>query len=193
MPNSNKHTSSAHDVSWLIAGCIQRQPAAQKALVMQYAASLLSVAKRYTRTHAAAEDVLQESLVRILDKIDTFDPHKGALMAWMRRIVIHLALAHYRKMHFSHEQATEVLPDQVDVAPDVFDKLSFDELLHLINTLPDPARTVFNMAIIDNFSHDEIAAVLDIPAGTSRVLLSRARKLLQEKILILQQHGLARI
>jgi RNA polymerase sigma factor (sigma-70 family) len=192
MPNSNQHTNSA-DPSWLIAGCIQRQPAAQKALVQQYAAPLLSVAKRYTRTYAAAEDVLQESLMRILDKIDTFDPEKGTLMAWMRRIVIHLALAHYRKMHFSHEQATEILPDPIDVKEDIFDKLSFEELLQLINTLPEPVRTVFNMAVLDHFSHDEIGAVLNIPAGTSRVVLSRARKLLQEKILTLQQYGMARI
>ena len=80
-----------------------------------------------------------------------------------------------------------------DFGEDINIKLGFEELLVLIDTLPNGAREVFNMAVFDAFSHEEIAEALGIPAGTSRSLLSRARKQLQQHILKLQSHELARI
>jgi RNA polymerase sigma factor (sigma-70 family) len=186
-------TEPANDTLLLIDACIRRQPAAQKELVRRYAGALLSVARRYARSHAEAEDILQDAFMLIFNKIKTFMPEKGPLHAWMRKIVINTALAHYRKFHFDFEQPTQTLPDTVESAPEVFSKLNYDEILELINDLPVGAREVFNMAVFDEFSHDEIGAALNIPAGTSRYLLSKARKILQEKILKLQENELARI
>ncbi len=181
------------DIHTLVQGCIHRHPASQKELVRRYAASLLSVARRYARNNADAEDILQDCFILVFKKIQTFQPDKGTLAGWLRKIMVNTALAHYRKFNFSHEKTVEILPENVDVSADVFAKMSFDEILVLVNTLPEGAREVFNMAVFDDFSHDEIAATLGIPAGTSRSLLSRARRLLQEKIAKIQSNELARI
>lgn len=181
------------DISSILQGCIRRQPAAQKELVRRHAGALLSVARRYARAATEAEDILQESFILIFKKIDQFNPEKGSLGTWMRRIVIHTALAHYRKFRHTYEMTVETTPDTCDPEPDIIAKLSFEELLVLIDTLPNGAREVFNMAVFDAFSHEEIAEALGIPAGTSRSLLSRARKQLQQHILKLQSHELARI
>jgi RNA polymerase sigma-70 factor (ECF subfamily) len=181
------------DIDQLVAGCVSRQPAFQKELVRRFAPGLLSVARRYARRTAEADDILQEGLVAIFQHIGTYRPEKGSLAGWMRRIVINAALAHYRKARFQWEQTTESPPDTVEVPDDVVAKLGFEEILNLVNQLPDGAREVFNLAVFDDYSHDEIADTLGIPAGTSRSLLSRARKLLQQQILKIQADELARV
>ncbi len=181
------------DIFTLVDGCIRQHPAAEKELVRQYAAILLSVARRYARTPDAAEDILQEAYILIFKKIRQFQADKGSLLAWMRKIVIHTALAHYRNFRFQYEKATELLPDAFETAPDALAQLSFDEIVSLIATLPEASRTVFHLSVFDDYSHDEIAALLHIPAGTSRSLLSRARKQLQERIINRQSNELARI
>lgn len=181
------------DIYTLVQGCIHRHPAAQKELVRRYAAALLSVARRYARNSADAEDILQDSFVLIFKNVHTFQSDKGTLSGWMRKIVVNTALAHYRRIHFQQEKVVEFLPDHADISADVFAKMGFDEILAVVNTLPEGAREVFNMAVFDDFSHEEIAVALDIPTGTSRSLLSRARRLLQEKIAKIQSNELARI
>ena len=181
------------DIPTIVDGCIRQHPAAQKELVRRYAAILLSVAHRYARTPDAAEDILQEAYILIFKKIHQFRSDKGALVGWMGKIVIHTALAHYRNFRFQYEQATEALPDCLETAPDALSQLNFEELVDLIATLPEASRMVFQLSVFDDYSHDEIAALLHIPAGTSRSLLSRARKLLQEKIINRQSNELARI
>ena len=181
------------DITEIIAGCKRRRPASQKELVRRFAGSLLSVATRYAKVKSEAEDILQDSFVLIFKKMDQFNPEKGTLNAWMRRIVIHTALAQQRKFRYTHEIAVDTLPDTPDLALDVYAKMQYDDLMQRIDALPDGLREVFNLAVFDDFSHDEISVALGIPAGTSRSWLSRARKLLQQQILNLQSHELAGI
>lgn len=181
------------DVEALLKGCLRREPTAQRQLVRRYAASLLSVARRYTRNTAEAEDVLQDALLLIFEKINTYNPQRGSLEGWMRRVVINAALGNRRRFAFTREQSYDSPPDSQDFAPGVLEQIGFEELLALVNELPDGAREVFNLAVFDDFSHDEIAEKLGIAAGTSRSLLSRARKLLQDKLQRLQRHELASI
>lgn len=181
------------NIEALINSCKQGAPAAQKELVRRFAASLLSVTRRYVRNPSEAEDILQDAFIMIFNKIATYDPDKGAISTWMRRVVINTALAHYRRFRFQFETTVGQFPDQVEMAPDVLSKISFDEIMNLVNDLPEGTREVFNLSVFDAFSHDEIAEILQIPAGTSRSLLSRARKLLQEKILKLKVNELANI
>ncbi len=186
-------TQPGSDIIALVTGCIRQHPASQKELVRRYAANLLSVIRRYARNSADADDILQDCFVLAFKKISTYDLERGSLPGWLRKIAVNCALAHYRNLRFERERVQEFLPENVDVSADIFSKMGFDEILALVNTLPDGAREIFNMAVFDDFSHDEIAAALKIPAGTSRSLLSRARRLLQEKILNMQSNELARI
>jgi RNA polymerase sigma-70 factor (ECF subfamily) len=186
-------TLQTTDISNLVTGCKRRHAASQKELVRRFAAGLLSVARRYCRAKSEAEDVLQDGFVLIFKKIDQYDPTKGSIGTWMRRIVIHTALANFRRFRYDHEISAEILPDTNGTEPDVFSKLDVEVLLTLIAELPDGAREVFNMAVFDEFTHEEIGEALGIPSGTSRSFLSRARKQLQQQILKLQANELVRI
>jgi RNA polymerase sigma factor (sigma-70 family) len=181
------------EITTLWQGCTEKRPDAQRALVQRFAPGLLSVARRYARNRAEAEDILQDSFILIFEKIGSYDATRGSLPGWLRKVVINTAISHYRKFHFTHERPSEILPDNTDQTPGVIQQLSFDELLELVNTLPDGLKTVFNMAVFDDYSHDEIGELLQMPAGTSRSILSRARKILQEKINARQQYELARL
>jgi RNA polymerase sigma factor (sigma-70 family) len=183
----------ATDIETLLEGCIRQQPAAQKELVRRYAPALLSVARRYARPPVAAEDVLQEGLLLIFKNIGLYNAQKGAFSTWAGRVVANAALGMLRRRHIHYETAMEILPETFDVGPDIFARLGFEQILRLLDDLPDGAREVFNMAVFEEYSHEEIAAALGIAAGTSRSLLSRGRKILQEKILILQHDEVARI
>ena len=134
-----------------------------------------------------------DCFILIFKKIGSFNPDKGSPSGWMRKIAVNSALAHYRKFHFDYEKTMELLPDNADVSSDIFSKMGFEEILTVVDTLPEGARMVFQMAVFDDFSHDEIAKILGISPGTSRSLLSRSRRLLQEKILKIQSNELARI
>jgi RNA polymerase sigma factor (sigma-70 family) len=180
------------DIATLVQGCQQGQAAAQRTVVQRFAPLLMTVARRYARNHAEAQDILQEAFIRIFDKVHTYDAERGSFPTWMQRIVANTAVSFYRKFHFTHEKGADVLPDHTEMAPDVLSKLGMEALIEMIASLPDGERQVFNLAVFDHFSHDEIAAMLGIAAGTSRSLLSRARKALQAKI-TQQTHELARI
>jgi RNA polymerase sigma factor (sigma-70 family) len=179
------------DTNALLERCKKQETAAQKELVHRVAPQLLSVARRYARIRAEADDILQESFLSIFKNAKQYESDKGHALGWMRRIVVHTAIGHYRRHRFRYEYNAEVLPDTQDVLPDVWSQMGFEEICTLVQQLPDGAREVFNMAVFDDFSHDEIAAALHIPAGTSRSLLSRARKILQAQIKALYNHELA--
>jgi RNA polymerase sigma factor (sigma-70 family) len=184
---------SADDLQALLRDCARGHASAQRQLVLSAAPRLLAVARRYARTHAEADDLLQDALIRILDQSHTYASERGTPYAWMRTIVIRTVLAHYRKHRFRYETHPEHLPDTHPTQPDVWPNLAFEELCRLVEQLPDGMREVFNMAVFDEFSHEQIAAELGVAVGTSRSMLSRARKILQEKIQQLQAHELARI
>jgi RNA polymerase sigma-70 factor (ECF subfamily) len=144
---------------------------------------MMAVCLRYARHKAEAEDILQESFIRIFNHLAQFQG-KGSLEGWIRRIVINTALKHVQKMSFQKEgiNGLENIPD-MSIQPSVYNQLSEQELMALIARLPQGYRTVFNLAVLDGFSHAEIAQLLDIEEGTSRSQLAKARYMLQKFIL----------
>ena len=186
-------TNRETDIIQIVEGCIREKPKAQRALVDQFAPSLMSVARRYARHISDADDILQESFILIFKKISTYDSNRGSIQGWMRRVVINVAIGYYRKSQYHFEAPVENLPEMGGFQPDILSKIGFDELIQLIAQLPDGAREVFNLAVLDQYSHDEISEMLQIPTGTSRSLLSRARKQLQTAVLKIQSDELARI
>lgn len=129
-----------------------------------------------------AEDVLQDGFVTLFSKLDSYSG-QGSFEGWARRIFVNTALMALRK--------GDVLRDSEDVgevrnmaSPDVsaVQKMGYDELMALVAGLPAGFRTVFNMYVIEGYSHREIAEELGISEVTSRSQLQRARVLLQKKI-----------
>ncbi len=170
----------------LINGCKAQDQLFQKELVLRYSPLLLTVSKRYTDSYPAAQDVLQDSLVKILRSIVDYK-HTGCFAAWMKRIVINTALKSKSRKRYSFEYSGLQNINEPELPAEAFSKLNAQELMKLIDTLPNGFREVFNLAAIEGYSHNEIGELLNIAPSTSRSQLTRARKILQKKLIHLEK------
>lgn len=163
----------------LIINCKKNDADAQSQLYKLFSGKLFSLCLKYSKNYVEAQDNLHDSFVTIFKKMDQFS-HKGSLEGWMKRITINTALQRYR----SAGVFDLVNEDQIeDVAIEIDDEdISLDFLLKIIQELPDRYRLVFNLYALDDYSHKEIAVMLNISTGTSKSNLSRARVILKEKI-----------
>ncbi|MBC7448589.1 MAG: sigma-70 family RNA polymerase sigma factor [Hymenobacteraceae bacterium] len=166
----------------LLTACRHGEPAAQEALYAWFAPRLLAVCGRYCRSAAQAEDLVQETFVRVFQLLPTFRG-TGVLDAWVRRIAVTLCLDHYRACarHWYDvdlDHAASLTSDDTDALT----QLSEQELLDLIARLPDGYRVVLNLYCIEGYSHAEIAAQLGIEERTSSSQLSKARRLLAQLV-----------
>ena len=152
--------------------------AAQSEIYELYADVLFGICLKYSRNYQDAEDTLQDSFLIIFDKITQYNK-KGSFEGWLKRIAINTALQKYRKKT-PLELVKEVTDIEDLVEIDFKDKnLDIDFLLNLIQQLPDQYRLVFNLYVLDSYSHKEISKMLNISEGTSKSNLSRARKKLK--------------
>lgn len=170
----------------LIMGCLEGQRSAQKALFEMYAGKMLLVCKRYSRSEAEAEDILQDGFVKMFRHLKSFD-YQGSFEGWLRRIMINTALKLVSKKSFKNEKIGLEDHQHQSVGPEVFAKLNEDALLRLIDELPEGYKVVFNLFAIEGYSHKEISKMLDIQESTSRSQLLKARRVLQNKVLDLQK------
>jgi RNA polymerase sigma factor (sigma-70 family) len=152
--------------------------AAQSEIYELYADVLFGICLKYSRNYQDAEDTLQDSFLIIFDKITQYNK-KGSFEGWLKRIAINTALQKYRKKT-PLELVKEVVEIEDLVEIDFEDKnLDMDFLLNLVQQLPDQYRLVFNLYVLDSYSHKEISKMLNISEGTSKSNLSRARKKLK--------------
>lgn len=165
----------------IIQGCIKEDPHYQRMLVTQYSSMLLTVSRRYMPNNADAEDILQDSFIKIFDAIKKFDGKRGSLEGWMRKIVINTALSRMQRMSFTHEKPTEVLTEK-ELPPAAYGHLQAEDVMKLINSLADGYRQVFNLAVVEGYSHKEIGEMLNIGESTSRSNLSKAKRILRAKL-----------
>jgi RNA polymerase sigma-70 factor (ECF subfamily) len=165
----------------LIIACQKGEHHAQKAVYEKYARKMLGVCSRYVQDEMEAEDIMIMGFVRVFEKINTFKS-EGSFEGWIRRIMVNEALGHLRKQ--KSLKLTVNLEDSyqepVFTAEDT--ELEAEDLLILIQQLPDGYRMVFNLYAIEGYSHKEIGEMLGISENTSKSQLSRARSLLQRHI-----------
>lgn len=166
----------------IIKGCQARNAVYQKALVDKYAPMLLSVCRRYSRKPDEARDVLQESLIRIFNYFDKYSEGKGSLSAWMRMICMNTALKYFDKNCFKKQIQGLNGIEETTVGPVVLSNLHAEDLMNIVENLPDGYRQVFNLYAIEGYSHKEIAKMLGIGESASRSNLSRARSLLKVEL-----------
>ena len=161
--------------------CQREERSALEALYARFARRMFAVCLRYARHRPEAEDLLQEGFIRVFEKLAAFRM-EGSLEGWIRRIMVHTAINHYRKKAFQQERfGLEHLPE-APVEPLAIDHLGEQEMMKLIAELPDGYRHVFNLYAIEGFDHAEIAAMLGCGESTSRSQLSKARGYLQARI-----------
>lgn len=166
-------------LSQLILRCKKQDIKAQEQLYRLYSQKLFAVALKYSANFQQAEDNLQDAFMMIFEKISQYRDN-GSFEGWMKRIVINTALQKYRK-----QAVFELIREDQFQEPEIEideDTVSVDFLLSLIQQLPDRYRQVFNLYVLDGFSHKEIAQMLDISQGTSKSNLARARIILKNKL-----------
>lgn len=170
----------------LIKGCLQEDAHCQETLFKRYSGKMMAVCLRYARHRLEAEDMLQETFVKVFDNLDKF-AFKGSFEGWIRRIVVNTALKHNQRKYFTNEKiAIEHFPDS-PMQPMAYAQLGEKELLKMIARLPEGYRVVFNLYAIEGYSHKEIAEMLNIKESTSRSQLVKARKMLQTQLDKLQR------
>lgn len=150
-------------------------------LFRQYSGKLLAVCIRYTRHRMEAEDILQDAFIKIFKNLEKYEG-KGSFEGWMRRIAVNTALKNYNKSSFQKEKIGLEDYQENALAPEVIASLHEEELLKVVGELPDGYKAVFNLYVIEGYSHKEIADRLEIQESTSRSQLVKARKMLQSKI-----------
>ena len=165
----------------LIQACIREEQQAQKLLYDLYSPKMYYVCLRYARHELEAQDMLQDGFVKVFDKIASFK-HNGSFEGWIRRIIVNTSLNHCRKRSFKQEQiGIEDFQDKV-VSSKAISKIEEKELLALIQQMPQGYNNLFNLYVIEGYSHKEIAEMLDITESTSRSQLANARKWMRYEI-----------
>ena len=163
----------------LIEKCKQQDAKAQETLYKKYSGVLFGICLKYSPNRAEAEDNLQDAFITIFGRIEQFQG-KGSFEGWIKRITVNTALQKYRKkkvFDISNEQQIE--DPEVEETGNV---VPLDFLLKIIQELPDRYRLVFNLYVLDGYSHKEIANMLGISDGTSKSNLARARMILKTKV-----------
>ncbi|WP_282134817.1 RNA polymerase sigma factor [Seonamhaeicola maritimus] len=163
----------------LIENCKINDTKAQGELYKLFSNKLFSICLKYSRNYAEAEDNLQDAFLTIFNKIEQYK-HKGSFEGWLKRITVNTALQRYRNEKVFDIINENVIEDvEIEVDEDVF---SLDFLLKIIQELPDRYRLVFNLYVLDGYSHKDIADMLSINVGTSKSNLARARQILKQNI-----------
>lgn len=167
----------------LIEECVKNNPKAQRALFDKFAPKMFAVCLRYAKDREQAEDVLQDGFVKVFSKLKEFKS-EGSFEGWIRRIMVNTALDQIRK---NNKTLGDINTDDVaykihDNEHLVTDSLMAEDLLKLINAMPEGYKVVFNMFAIEGYSHAEIANTLGISENTSKSQYSRARAYLREKL-----------
>lgn len=163
----------------LVKGCRDNDPRFQKALYQQHYRKMYGICLRYADNKDDAADILQEGFIQVFRYIESF--RGGSLEGWIRRIMVNMAIAYYRKK--SKYFMTDVEEAKgIGTNEDAMAKLSADEIMLLVQALPVGYRTVFNLYEIEGYNHIEIGEMLGISTGTSKSQLSRAKEMLRNEL-----------
>lgn len=177
----NKKHLDTREADW-IDGAKKGDRRAQKALYDMLSAKMYALCLRYMGDREAAEDILQDGFVTLFSKLDSYSGI-GNFEGWARKVFVNTALMSLRKKDaLKNTEDIDTAWNITSDDPSVIQKIGYKDLLKMIADLPPGFRTVFNMYIIEGYSHKEIAEELGISETTSRSQLQRARTLLQSKI-----------
>jgi RNA polymerase sigma factor (sigma-70 family) len=170
----------------MIEGCIQKDKRSQKKLYETFSSKMYAVCLRYMNNREEAQDVLQEGFIKIYTKIGTYK-FDGVFEGWMRRVFVNTALEQLRSKRRKFEERFEDSHNALNaVENEAVQKIDTAEIMKALRQLATGYRTVFNLYVIEGYSHAEIAEKLGMSEATSKSQLSRARVILQR--LILKKH-----
>lgn len=177
-------SNSSADID-LINGCINNDRKAQERLYKQYYVSMMSICVRYTHNEEDAIEVLHNGFLKVFKNIERFDSCKAGLYTWIRSIMVHSAIDFVRQ-YAKHSKTVEMdYANEPYIDNEAISKLNTEEILRLVRKLPPASQTVFNLYIMEGYTHKEIGQMIGISEGTSKWHLSEARRLLQKNLVTL--------
>jgi RNA polymerase sigma factor (sigma-70 family) len=166
----------------LIEGCRKGDRLAQKELYEKYSRRMMGVCLRYVGDREMARDLLQDGFVKVFLSIDSYSG-LGSFEGWMRKIFVNCALEHLRKADVLRDASDlDYSSEQIQSDDSILSDISAGELLEMVQKLPEGFRFVFNMFVIEGYSHKEIGEMLHITESSSRSQLTRARQMLRKMI-----------
>ena len=166
----------------MIALCKRGDRAAQKALFDSLSKKMFPLCIRYMGDRDAAEDVLQEGFISLFSKLDSYSG-EGSFEGWARKVFVNTALMTLRRNDVMKQtEDIEIARNVTGSETSALQNMSYKELLDVVAELPPGFRTVFNLFLVEGYSHKEISEILGISEATSRSQLQRARVMLQNKI-----------
>jgi RNA polymerase sigma factor, sigma-70 family len=166
----------------MIALCKRGDRAAQKALFDSLSKKMFPLCIRYMGDRDAAEDVLQEGFISLFSKLDSYSG-EGSFEGWARKVFVNTALMTLRRNDVMKQtEDIEIARNVTGSETSALQDMSYKELLDVVAELPPGFRTVFNLFLVEGYSHKEISEILGISEATSRSQLQRARVMLQNKI-----------
>lgn len=152
-----------------------------KHLVLSYSSLFFTKAKLYSRNKQDAEDSLQDAFVIIYQKVNQFEGEElGQFLSWSQKIVVNTCLSKYRRHYYSHERNELTEQTDIEIAPEIYGRFEKENLMKVINLLPDGYKQIFSLFAIEGFSHKEIAQQLNIKSNTSRSQYIRAKRKLND-------------
>ncbi|HRG22740.1 MAG TPA: RNA polymerase sigma factor [Chitinophagaceae bacterium] len=165
----------------LIRGCMESDRRMQEELYRRFSPRMYAVCLRYAGNAEEAEDILQEGFIKVFKKLDSFR-NEGSFEGWIRRIFVNTAIEHFRRKKYLLP-VTEKEENTIEGKyTSVLDELGAKDIMALVQELSPGYRTVFNMYVVEGYTHKEIADQLGISEGTSKSQLSRAKVILQDMV-----------
>jgi RNA polymerase sigma factor (sigma-70 family) len=168
----------------IIEGCKRQDRKSQEQLYRNYFRAMMTLCVRYTKNEADAMEVLNTGFYKVFKNIDRYDESKASLYTWIRAIVINSCLAFIRSKTSRQDwkNIEEVSESASEIGPSIIAEMSASDILGLVRQLAPSTQAVFNLYVMEGFSHKEIASMLGISIGTSKWHLSEARRQLQDRI-----------
>lgn len=165
----------------LIHGCVNGDRRMQEELYRRFSPRMYAVCLRYAGTAEEAQDILQEGFIKIFKKLTSFRG-EGSFEGWIRRIFVNTAIEHFRRKKYLQPVTEKEENTMEGNYLSVLDELAERDILALVQELSPGYRTVFNMYVVEGYTHKEIGDILGISEGTSKSQLSRAKVILQEMV-----------
>jgi RNA polymerase sigma-70 factor (ECF subfamily) len=185
----SKIQQSLTDYMPLIAACMEGSPKAQQKLFKQFYGMLFKLCMRYAHSYEEAQDMVNEGFVKIFANLGRYK-NSGSFEAWLSSVMVNAAIDYLRKFAVRQEmvnfEEVEEMNWEQSVENEALSRIGSQELMTLIQQLPDQSRTVFNLYVFEEYSHADIATLLHIKEGTSHWHLNFARNKLKEAILKIQ-------
>jgi RNA polymerase sigma factor (sigma-70 family) len=182
LPVTGTGMAAQDDLYVLIKDCIAESKSAQKKLYERFAPMAYGVIKRYmSHDEGACQELLNDCFYKVFTKLDKYT-FQGSFEGWIRRLVVNTVTDHLRKKIKDTRQQKEMKPDDAYIDSDSIEKISHKELLNMIETIPDTHRMIFNLFVFENYSHKEIASLLNMSENNCRWHLNDARRRLKEKL-----------